>query len=126
MYDALFVRRFQRVRDLPGDGESFLDRNSSRSDPGRQRRTLHKLHDQVIRPDVVQSANVRMIQRGDGARLPIEAVAELRFGDLDRYGAVQARIAGLVDFAHATRPQRLQDLVRTEFSTAIHDDKTDL
>ena len=51
-----------------------------------------------------------MVQRRDGARLTIEALAELRVGgemrrqDLDRDGTIQARVAGFVEFAMPPAP----------------------
>ena len=57
--------------------------------------------------DVVERADVRMIERRDRARLALEALAQLRVGrerrrqDLDRDRAVEPRVAGAVDFAHA-------------------------
>src|SRR6185369_5079650 len=33
----------------------------------RDRRTIHILHDEIVRPDVVQLADMRMIQRRDGS-----------------------------------------------------------
>jgi len=78
----------------PGDGQRFLERDSARPvsgypDAGGQGRTFHQLHDEIIRPDVVERADVRMIQRGDGACLALEAVAKLGTGNLDRDQAIQ-------------------------------------
>jgi len=55
-----------------------------------ERRALDVLHHQIVEADVVQRADVRMIQRGDGAGFPLEALAELLGADLDNYRAVQA------------------------------------
>ena len=40
-----------------------------------KRRALEVLHHEVVGPDVVQDADVRMAQRRDGARLLLEALA---------------------------------------------------
>ena len=59
----------------------------------------------------------------DGTRLTLEALAELRIGgervgqDLDRDGAVEPRVAGLVHLAHAAGAERRDDLVRAETGT---------
>ena len=42
-----------------------------------------------------------MIQRGDSPSLALEAFAELFLGDLDRDDAIESRIAGFVNLAHA-------------------------
>jgi hypothetical protein len=52
--------------------------------------------------------------------LAVEAVAELRISgegvrqDLDRNGAIQARVAGFVDLAHPAGPDGGEDFGRTE------------
>ena len=68
-----------------------------------QRRALDELHHQVIRPDVVELADVRMIQRRHGARFALEAFGELLLGDLDGDDAVEPRVARLPHLAHAAR-----------------------
>jgi hypothetical protein len=61
-----------------------------------------------------------MIELRDCAGFPVEAVAELRVGgkrfgqDLDRHVAIEARVAGLVDFAHAACAEGGLDFVRAE------------
>ena len=56
---------------------------------------------------VVQGANVRVVQAGDGLRLALEPLLEIRVRgdmlgeDLDGDRAVQASVAGLIDFTHA-------------------------
>ena len=80
MRDASLVRGFQRVGDLPRDAQSFIERHR----PFR-RFALDVLHHQVIWADVVQRANVGMIQRRDRARLLLEAFGEPFVRDFDRY-----------------------------------------
>src|SRR4051812_22602136 len=55
-----------------------------------------------------------MIQRCNGPGLASEALAELGFGGLDGYDAVQPRVAGLPHFAHATCPDWREYLVRPQ------------
>ena len=90
----------------------------------RQRLALEILHDQVGRAlvfaDVVQRADVRMIERGDCARFAVEALAELwiarelRAENLDRDGSVEPRIARPINFAHPARAEGSLNLVRAE------------
>ena len=56
-----------------------------------------------------------MVQRSNGSGLPLEALRELLFGDLDRDDPVQACIARFVNLAHATGADRREDFVRAEF-----------
>src|SRR5215467_3198537 len=114
MSDALLVRGVQRVADLPGVLHRLIDRQRT-----FQRSAVNVLHHQVIRPDVVELANVRMIQRGDRTRFPLEALRKLLLGDFDRDGAIKPCIAGLVHLAHAAFAQRRQDLVGTEFVASV-------
>ena len=70
--------------------------------------------------DVVQRADVGVVELGDGAGLALEAGAELRAGrqvggqHLDRHVAAQAGVVGAVDLAHPARADRGDDLVRAE------------
>ena len=63
---------------------------------------------------------MRVVERRNGSRLAFEALADLRPfrgvwpKHLDGNGAVQPRIARFVDFAHAARAYRREDLVRAE------------
>ena len=71
-------------------------------------------------PDVVQRADVRMVERRDGARFALEALAELGIGgecvgqDLDRDDAIEPRVARLVDLAHAAGADEREDFVGAE------------
>ena len=70
--------------------------------------------------DVVERADVRMVQRGDRPRLTIESLAELRIRgerfrqDLDRDRALQPRVARSVHFTHSTGAKWSLDFVRSE------------
>ena len=65
-------------------------------------------------------ADVRVAQAGDGLRLALEPGAAVRIGadvgreHLDRDGAIEAGVAGLVDIAHAAGPDGGEDLVPVE------------
>src|SRR5262245_33587093 len=85
-------------------------------------------HDQVVRAidaaDVVDAADVGMVQGGDGASLALEAGPHIGVArdhtrqDLDRDGPIEARVACSVDLAHPTRAKRGQDFIRTEASAS--------
>ena len=78
------------------------------------------LQDQIVRPDVVDLADVRMVQRSDRTRFLLESVEaigvgrERRWQHLDRDLAPQSRITSAVHLAHAARADRRENLVRTE------------
>ena len=73
--------------------------------------------------DIVQRADVWMVQRGDGAGLALEAfsqcgvIADMRWEDFDRDGSIEAGILRLVDFTHSACTQRGLDFIRSEAST---------
>src|SRR5437899_2661517 len=96
---------------------SFPTRRSS----DLQRLPLEILHDQVIdavlMADVVQRADIRMGEAGDGLRLAFESEPQLRVfrkrgGEhLHRDGAIEPRVARTVDLAHAAGADGRDDLV---------------
>ena len=85
------------------------------------------LHDEkvdaVLVSDVVEGADVRMLERGDGPRFALEPLTEIGVGgerrgqDFDGDEAIEPDVARLVDLAHAAGPQRAQDFIRTEANT---------
>ena len=70
--------------------------------------------------DVVQRADMRMAQARDGFGFALEPVAQIGIArdvlgqDLDRNDAVEARIAGFVDLAHAADADQAGDLIDAE------------
>ena len=81
MDDPLPVRLVQRIRDLDGDLERLIQRQRALLQPLGQRVALQILHDQEVDPvllaDVMQSANVRVVQAGDGLGLALEPLLEV-------------------------------------------------
>jgi hypothetical protein len=71
-------------------------------------------------PDVVDRADARIVQRGDGARFLLDAVAGFGVGrerageHFDRDVAIEARVSRSVHFAHAARAKRRDDFVGTK------------
>ena len=92
--------------------------------PLRQRLAFDVLHDEVVQTvllaDVVEGADVRMVELGDGFGFALETGLELgAFGevlgkDLDGNGAVEAGVRGFVDLAHATGSDGSEYLVGAE------------
>ncbi len=115
MDDARFVRGFERVGDLAGDVQGFVERNGAFGDALEERRAFDDLHYEIVGADVVQGADVRVIEGSDGSGFALESLGEAVGGNLDRDFASEARIAGAIDLAHATRADERENLVRTEF-----------
>ena len=78
-----------RGGDLAGVVDGGVDRDGS-GEVG----ALDQFHHQVIRTDVVERADVGMIERRNRARLALKASAELFVRRLDGHVASQARVAG--------------------------------
>src|SRR5450432_4796743 len=83
-------------------------------------RPVHELHHQVIGADIVNLADVGMVQRGDGAGLAFEAVGEGGLRKLDGDRAVETRVAGLPHLAHAARAEGREQFVGSELFTGSH------
>src|SRR5690242_691794 len=67
--DALSLRAIERIENLA----SILDHLSYRHRTGN-RRPFDEFHHEIVRPNVVKCADVRMIQRSNHARFAFEAV----------------------------------------------------
>src|SRR5262249_43954446 len=78
-------------------------------------------HDEIVGAvfvaDVIEDADVGMIQRGDGFCFAVESLARLGLScgmvGQNFYGdnAVEASVAGAIDFAHAAAAKNGKDLV---------------
>ncbi len=112
MNDALGVRGLERATNLHGVAQCLIERERT-----VERGAFDKLHDQVSRPDIVDLADVRMIQRGDGFGFALKALRELCGGDFNGYVAIQSRIVRAIHLAHPARAERRDDFVWPEFRT---------
>jgi hypothetical protein len=121
MHDARPVRAVEGVGDLDAETEHVVDRERPALNAIRERLALDQLHDEVeivpLAPDVVDDADVRMVERGNEPRLALEARADLGRAcqiarqDLDRDLAAEAAVAGAIDLAHASGADGREDLV---------------
>src|SRR5207244_1440818 len=98
MDNALFVRGIEGVENLPRVLDSPQQRQ--RSFEGL---ALDKLHDQIVRSHIVELADVRMIECGNGTCFLLEALTELDLRYFHCDGTVEAGIPRLPDLAHAAR-----------------------
>jgi hypothetical protein len=103
---AAIVSRFQRARDLDRLADGFC-----RRDRTTEWLAVDVLEHKIARPDVVQLADVRMIQRRNRSRFVFESAEAFRVmghwrGEhFDGDVAIETRIASAVDFAHPARAE---------------------
>ncbi len=103
-------------RVTPGDGALL--------DPGAERLPLEQFHDghrhAVDDGELMNRQNAGMRERGNRPRLGFESPPHLGVGrdvrghHLDRHVAIEPRVAGAIDLAHAARTDGLDDLVLCE------------
>src|SRR3989442_4314137 len=121
------MRFVQCVGDLRPEVEWLFEWKRVLFEAFGQRFPLDAFHSEIINAvlmtDIMQGANIRMIQAGNGLRFALEALlanrirGELRGQNFDRDGALQPRVAGAVNFAHAPRTKRHADFIRAKLCT---------
>ena len=121
MDDAAGVRRIERVGDLDAEREQFLHRHGLAADFLLQRHAVEELHGDeglaVVLADVVDGADIRMIEGGGGLGLAQETGPRLGVlrdtigQQLQSHKAVQTRVLGFVNDAHAATAEPLDDAV---------------
>ena len=138
MCDALPVRLVEGFGDLDGVAQHLRGGQRTLLEPLGQRVAFQVLHYQEVDrlpalsgvegagacrrllANVVQRADMWVVQAGDGSRLACEPPLQIGVrGDmlgqhLDRDSAVEAGVTGLVDLAHAARTERGLNLVRPQ------------
>ena len=114
--------------DLHAVAQEVLHRQGSLREPLRERLAVDQLEHEVVQllapnrlaPDVVERADVGVVEGGDALRLALEARLELGVGgevrgeELQGHVAIEAGVPGLVDLAHAAGPELRRDLVGPE------------
>src|SRR5262249_1402485 len=124
VHDPLLVRRGETLGDLDRIVDRLARRDGTAGQSRPQRLALEQLRDDVrravVRPEVVNRRDIRVIEDARGARLLLEALQAVRLlrvrrrQDLDRDFAAEARILRAVDLSHAARAQRRSNLVWSE------------
>jgi hypothetical protein len=124
MGNAFAVRLVERVRNRDRAPKRLLERQRTSHQTRGERLPFQILHhqmiDTVLPPDVVQRADMRMVQTGDGPRLALETPAPIRplaraiAQHLDRHETIETGISGAVHVAHTPRSERTEDLVGPE------------
>ena len=105
----------ERMSDLQPDDDCALDRQRAFRELVGECLPFEKLHDQerdaVLLANVMQRADVRMIQAGDRASLAPQALEAALVGgcrcweDLDRNLAVEPRVTSTINLAHPAGAQ---------------------
>ena len=119
------MRVIQRIGDPDGGAQGEWQRQGAVLQSAREGRAVDILHHQEdgrpVLTNVMECADVRMRDAGDGARFvpePFDAavwrVHDLAREELDGDGPIESRIARTVDFAHSSGAERCQDLERAE------------
>ena len=121
MNDSLRVRRLDRAGNLSHQGKRLVDRRRAATQALQQGPALDHFHRQEVTPTNVfhgvDGGDVRVIERGQHARLTEEALARLRVAvevrreHLQRHLAFEARIAREIDDAHASTPQLAENRI---------------
>ena len=129
VHHALAMRFVQRLGELDADAERLFERERAFFQSLGKRLALEQLHDDevdtVLATDVVERADVRMVQARDRARLLLEALLELgvigkmRRQHLDGDGAIEPCVPGFVDLAHTAGADGREDLERTELCSGF-------
>jgi hypothetical protein len=121
MRDAFGMRGLERLGDLDPESHQLVDDNGPLGDPVFKRGADEILHDHaratVLLGDVVNGADVRMVQCRGRTRLPLEPAERVRISrdglreKLQCDEPVEADILGLVHHAHPTRAHFAEDAV---------------
>ena len=121
MDDVRAVRRIERVGDLHGQFQQRLVCEWAGLQALGERLAFQVLDDKevgaIVLADVVECTDVGMGERGDRFGFAREALPLLGITgreDLDRDCAVQARVAGFVDLAHAPGAECAENFVRAK------------
>ena len=117
MKNAGPVRLLEALGNLAGDAKKLLlreTRSTGSADTIGQRLALDVLQDQVVSANVVDLADMRMIERGDRARFLLEPSAMLLGEPFHRDDTIEPRVACFPHFSHAAAAQEGQDFIGAE------------
>src|SRR5436189_4884339 len=101
MLDPFFVRGLECIGNLPRDCEGLFQRDRASFETLGQRWAINQLHHEIIRPNVVEMANVGMVQCRNSPSFTLETLRETFGGNLDSNFAIKACVACPVNFTHA-------------------------
>ncbi len=124
MNDAAGVRGVEAIRDFDAELEDTVERQRSARDLVLQRPAIEQLHDDeplgAVLADVVDGADVWMVERRGDAGLALEPIQRLGIAgqigrqELQRDLAAQTHVFGAIDDAHAAGAEALENLVMAD------------
>jgi len=122
--NTLGVRRIEGLGNLNRQVEQHIGFHRLSADPMFQGGPFHQLHGDkrlpVLLANIVNGANVRVVQCGGRLRFAFETRQRLRIAGhafrkkFQRYEAVQPGVFGLIDHAHSAAAQSLHNAVMRE------------
>ena len=123
MNDALFVRGFDRLSDLPGDAQRFVERQRTAAELVRERRPVDEFEDQRCAGwrvgEAVDGGDVGVVQRGHDPRFALQALQANGVADepfrqhLQCDIAIKRTVVGAKHFTHAAFAELGDDRVRS-------------
>ena len=114
MQNAFGVSCFKRAHNVRRQSQSPLQRHRT-----PQWRAVDILKNQVILTDVVNLADVRMIQGGDRPSFLLKSRTIRGFDTLNRHDAIQPRVKSLPHLPHAGRTEWREDLIRPDLIACL-------
>ena len=121
VHNAFSMRRFQRISDLDGERQQSVHLQRATSNALPQCHAIQKLHGDerlpIMLTNLVNRADVGMIQRRRRPRLPPEALQRQGLAcrifrkKLQRHQPPQRSVLGLVDDSHAAAAQLAQHAI---------------
>jgi hypothetical protein len=123
VHDSCVVRRFQRLGQLAGDWQHFVERKRTAFDTVGQVLSGDELHGDRVHwtgvLDAVNGRDVRVVERGQRLgfarepRQPVIVTCDSVGKDFQRDVSLQSEIAGTVHFAHSAGAESIDDFVWT-------------
>ncbi len=121
MHDSLGVGGIESIGDLDGEREKTICVDGLAANVALQSHAIQEFHGDerlpVLLSDVVNGADVRVVQCGSGLRLSLEAVEGLRIArdligqEFQSDEPTQPSVLGLVDDTHSPTAQPFNDTV---------------
>ena len=125
MDHSVLIRFLEALADVDSVLQHLLRRQRSFHQAIAQGLAVEEFHDQEIRPilvaDVMQGTDIGVVQRRNSPRFALEALLgleirrKMRRQDLDRDGAIQARVARTIHLTHAACAKRRLNFIGSEF-----------
>ena len=109
MQDATPVRRLERICQLHREFAHQLRRHRPAG-----MRAFDVLEHQIVRADVVDLTDVRVVEGGDRARFRLKPIGVHHRQLLDRDRPIEPRVARTIDPAHAAFADQFVDFVGAE------------